>query len=87
MQGRSYQQPTRFGDRSDVKSSNVLLTRDGAAKLSDLGLAAAVNERFDFQDISVGHFAYMAPELVLGIECTTKVGRRPVGRVGSAATT
>jgi serine/threonine protein kinase len=65
---------SRWLPGSDVKSSNVLLTRDGAAKLADLGLAAAVNERFDFQDISVGHFAYMAPELVLGIECTTKVG-------------
>ena len=59
--------------RRDVKSSNVLLTRDGTAKLGDLGLAAIVNDSFDFQDISVGHFAYMAPELVLGMECTTKV--------------
>ena len=71
--------------RSDVKSSNVLLTRDGAAKLADLGLAAVVNERFDFQDISIGHFAYMAPELVLGMECTTKVGVHPGGGIFGSA--
>ena len=55
----------------------MLLTRDGAAKLADLGLAAVVSDSFDFQDISVGHFAYMAPELLLGLECTSKVGSMP----------
>ena len=68
--------------RRDVKSSNVLLTRDGTAKLADLGLAAIVNDAFDFQDISVGHFAYMAPELVLGMECTAKVDPDPCSAVG-----
>jgi len=69
--------------RRDVKSSNVLLTRDGAAKLADLGLAGVVADGFDFQDISVGHFAYMAPELLLGLECTSKVRSRCLPSSGS----
>ena len=56
----------------------MLLTRDGAAKLADLGLAAAVNQRLDLHRISVGHFACMAPEVLLGTECTYKV-RDPPG--------
>ncbi len=51
----------------DVKPANVLLGRDGAIKLADLGVAdVADRTRITTPDALVGSFSYMAPEQLDG---------------------
>jgi serine/threonine-protein kinase len=51
----------------DVKPANVLLGRDGRAKLADLGIATAVEgTRITRSGIVLGTAAYMAPEQLEG---------------------
>lgn len=51
----------------DVKPANVLLGRDGAVKLADLGVAdVADRTRITTPDALVGSFSYMAPEQLDG---------------------
>ncbi len=52
----------------DLKPENVLLTRDGAAKLSDLGLARTMASRLTDAGMIVGTVFYLAPEQALGKE-------------------
>jgi serine/threonine protein kinase len=55
----------------DVKPSNVLLDADGAAALSDFGLARAADSTRVTQDGQiVGTPHYLAPELIEGLEAT-----------------
>ena len=60
----------------DVKSCNVLLTKDGVAKVSDVGLAVVI-EYFSASDHNAGTFTYAAPELLMGGRCTPKVLLNP----------
>ncbi|PRW45625.1 hypothetical protein C2E21_6054 [Chlorella sorokiniana] len=56
----------------DIKSSNVLLTGSGTAKLADVG-AAHIQRGTYLSELpagSVGTFAWMAPEMMLGQKCT-----------------
>ncbi|KAI7842434.1 hypothetical protein COHA_004073 [Chlorella ohadii] len=56
----------------DIKSSNVLLTGSGTAKLADVG-AAHIQRGTYLSELpagSVGTFAWMAPEVLLGRKCT-----------------
>lgn len=60
----------------DLKSSNVLLSGEGVAKLSDVGLAKLM--ALDTEEASqLGYtFDFAAPELILGLKCTAKSGVR-----------
>lgn len=52
----------------DIKPANVLLTRDGRVKVTDFGVAKAVDEDTDLtrSGMAIGSPAYMAPEQVRG---------------------
>lgn len=57
----------------DMKSQNILLARDGVAKISDVGLARILHQDYVTSLDSTGTFAWAAPELLLGRRCTEKV--------------
>ncbi|GLZ32220.1 hypothetical protein Lesp02_44080 [Lentzea sp. NBRC 105346] len=66
----------------DVKPSNILLDRDGAAHLADFGLArVAGSPRLTRADQFVGTAAYLAPEQVRGTEITPAVDVYALGLV------
>ncbi len=50
----------------DLKPENVLITADGTAKLTDLGLARSGTSRTSTQGSIAGTVFYLAPELALG---------------------
>ena len=50
----------------DLKPENVLITPDGTAKLTDLGLARSDASRSSTQGAIAGTVFYLAPELALG---------------------
>ncbi|MEJ7751140.1 MAG: serine/threonine-protein kinase [Thermoleophilaceae bacterium] len=56
----------------DVKPSNVLVRRDGAVKLADLGIATSADTtRITTSGTQLGSVAYMAPEQLEGKEAST----------------
>lgn len=58
----------------DIKSSNVLLSRDFAAKLADVGFTRFMsNTHHSVGEERKGTFDYMAPELLVGVQCTQSV--------------
>ena len=57
--------------RRDVKPSNILLTEDGHAKVSDMGLSRA--DFFSSSTAFAGTFKYAAPEVLLGRPSNDKV--------------
>ena len=60
-------------DDRDVKSSNIMLTKEGVPKVADVGLAQ-MSAYFSSSE-AVGTFAYSAPELLMGHKCTAMVGK------------
>ena len=55
-----------------MKTSNVLLTREGSAKVADVGLAT-MTDYFSSATACPGTFMYVAPEVLLGRPSNTKV--------------
>lgn len=68
----------------DVKSANVLLTRDKRPKIGDVGFAKAVRATAagTSTQSALGTFAWSAPELLLGEQCSEAVVWRGVGYGG-----
>jgi serine/threonine protein kinase len=57
----------------DVSPSNVLLSNSGEVKLTDFGIAKAVNRPASAQSNALkGKIAYMAPEYALGRTCNAR---------------
>eukprot|EP00887_Chlorella_sp_A99_P003887 scaffold11.g3887.t1 len=54
----------------DLKSPNILLSRDGTAKIADVGMAKILAR--DYVTGVVGTLAWAAPELLWGQRCTEK---------------
>jgi hypothetical protein len=54
----------------DLKSPNILLTRDGTAKIGDVGLARILAR--DYVSSVVATLAWSAPEVLWGSKCTEK---------------
>ncbi|MBK8902394.1 MAG: serine/threonine protein kinase [Anaerolineaceae bacterium] len=50
----------------DVKPQNVLITSEGVAKLTDFGLARALDRPLDPEDSFAGTLFYIAPEQAMG---------------------
>ncbi|KAK9807895.1 hypothetical protein WJX72_012418 [[Myrmecia] bisecta] len=65
----------------DIKSKNILLTRDGRAKIADVGMAKILTDGYFSRDNALGTFAWAAPELLLGERCTEKVDIYSLGVV------
>jgi hypothetical protein len=58
----------------DLKTSNILLTGEGVAKISDVGLAKIMTAADPGSwDKLCGTFSYAAPELILGVRCTEAI--------------
>ena len=55
-----------------MKSSNILLSRDNAAKVADVGLAT-MTDYFSSSSNTHGTFLYAAPEVLMGRPSTAKV--------------
>lgn len=58
----------------DLKTSNILLSAEGVAKLADVGMAKMLNQAGQHSiDHATGTFVYAAPEILLGGKYTYKV--------------
>ena len=55
-----------------MNTSNVLLTREGSAKVADVGLAT-MTDYFSSATACPGTFMYVAPEVLMGRSSNTKV--------------
>lgn len=57
----------------DLKSANILLAKDGQAKVADIGMARVMNQSHLSKLSNQGTFAWSAPEVLNGKKCSEKV--------------
>ncbi|KAK9816754.1 hypothetical protein WJX72_004692 [[Myrmecia] bisecta] len=57
----------------DLKSKNILLSADGCAKISDVGMAKMMTDGSYTHGTAAGTFAWAAPELLVGGRCNERV--------------
>jgi Protein kinase domain len=63
----------------DIKPQNVMLMRDGSAKVLDFGVAGIVSQRITSTGVTVGTPAYMAPEQAYNIPATPRTDLYALG--------
>ena len=63
----------------DIKPPNVMLTRDGTAKLLDFGVAGIVSQRITSTGVTVGTPGYIAPEQLHGLPATAQTDLYALG--------
>lgn len=63
----------------DIKPQNVMLTRDGTAKVLDFGVAAILDQRITSSGAAVGTLAYMAPEQLDSLPATPRTDLYALG--------
>lgn len=71
----------------DIKPGNILFTRDGAAKVSDFGIAKTADSGYTMTGQVVGTMAYLSPERLMGNRATPSDDLYSVGVVGYEALT
>ena len=54
----------------DIKPQNVMLTRDGTAKVLDFGVAGIISQRITSTGVTVGTPGFIAPEQLHGLPAT-----------------
>ena len=69
----------------DVKSQNILLARDGTCKIADVGLARSVQTAKGYlsEAGTLGTWAWSAPEVLTGQQCTVAADIYRWGRGGA----
>jgi len=63
----------------DIKPHNVMLTRDGTAKILDFGVAGLLNQPITISGATVGTPAYMAPEQLHSLPATPRTDLYALG--------
>jgi Protein kinase domain len=63
----------------DIKPQNVMLTRDGTAKVLDFGVAGIVSQRITSTGVAVGTPGYMAPEQLHNLPATPQTDLYALG--------
>ncbi|NWT07130.1 PAK3 kinase, partial [Mionectes macconnelli] len=66
----------------DIKSSNILIGRDGSVKLADFGLSAQLSLEQSYRNSVIGTSWWMAPEVVTSKPYGPKVDIWSFGIVG-----